>query len=69
MHCSELTERELTILQELTHGKTNREIAESLHLAESTVKNYVSSSIDKLQANDRTQAAILALKRGLATLE
>ena len=56
-------------MQELTQGKTNREIAESLHLAEGTVKNYVSIIIDKLQANDRTQAAILALKRGLATLE
>lgn len=65
----ELTERELTILQVLTQGKTNREIAETLHLAEGTVKNYVSVIIDKLQANDRTQAAILALKRGLATLE
>ena len=65
----ELTERELSVLQELTQGKTNREIAESLHLAEGTVKNYVSVIIDKLQANDRTQAAILALKRGLATLE
>jgi DNA-binding NarL/FixJ family response regulator len=65
----ELTERELSVLQELTQGKSNREIAETLHLAEGTVKNYVSSIIDKLHANDRTQAAILALKRGLATLE
>jgi DNA-binding NarL/FixJ family response regulator len=65
----ELTDRERLVLQELAQGKTNREIAESLHLAEGTVKNYVSSIIDKLQANDRTQAAILALKRGLATLE
>lgn len=65
----ELTERELSVLQELAQGKTNREIAETLHLAEGTVKNYVSTIIDKLHANDRTQAAILALKRGLATLE
>jgi len=65
----ELTERELSVLQELAQGKSNREIAESLHLAEGTVKNYVSIVIDKLHANDRTQAAILALKRGLATLE
>jgi DNA-binding NarL/FixJ family response regulator len=66
---SELTERELAILQELAQGKNNREIAATLYLAEGTVKNYVSVIIEKLQANDRTHAAILALKRGLATLE
>lgn len=65
----ELTERELSVLQELAQGKSNREIAETLHLAEGTVKNYVSTIIDKLHANDRTQAAILALKLGLAALE
>ncbi|MEA3336517.1 MAG: response regulator transcription factor [Chloroflexota bacterium] len=65
----ELTEREQAILQLLAQGKSNREIAEELYLAEGTVKNYVSTIISKLQANDRTQAAILALKRGLATLE
>lgn len=64
-----LTERELSILQELAQGKSNREISETLHLAEGTVKNYVSIIIDKLQANDRTQAAIIALRRGLATLD
>jgi DNA-binding NarL/FixJ family response regulator len=64
-----LTERELAILQEMVHGKTNKEIAETLFLAEGTVKNYVSAIIEKLQANDRTQAAIMALKRGLARLE
>jgi len=64
-----LTERELTILQRLAQGESNTEIAEALHLAEGTVKNYVSTIIGKLQANDRTHAAVLALKRGLATLE
>ncbi len=64
-----LTERELAILQEMVQGKTNKEIAETMFLAEGTVKNYVSAIIEKLQANDRTQAAILALKRGLARLE
>ena len=65
----ELTERELAILQQLTQGKSNKEIAAALYLAEGTVKNYVSIIIEKLHANDRTHAAILALKRGLATLE
>jgi DNA-binding NarL/FixJ family response regulator len=64
-----LTERELVILQRLAQGESNAQIAEALFLAEGTVKNYVSSIIGKLQANDRTHAAILALKRGLATLE
>ena len=65
----ELTERELTILQQMVQGKNNREIAEALYLAEGTVKNNVSAIIAKLHANDRTQAAIVALKRGLAKLE
>ncbi len=64
-----LTERELAVLQHLANGKTNREIAETLFLSEGTVKNYVSTILSKLQANDRTHAAILALKRGLAKLE
>lgn len=64
-----LTERELVVLQQLANGKPNREIAETLSLSEGTVKNYVSTILSKLQVNDRTQAAILALKRGLARLE
>lgn len=64
-----LTERELAVLQHLANGKSNREIAETLFLSEGTVKNYVSTILGKLQANDRTHAAILALKRGLAKLE
>jgi DNA-binding NarL/FixJ family response regulator len=64
-----LTERELTVLQELANGKSNREIADTLFLSEGTVKNYISTIMSKLQANDRTHAAILALKRGLAKLD
>jgi DNA-binding NarL/FixJ family response regulator len=64
-----LTDRERAILQRLAQGESNVQIAEALFLAEGTVKNYVSSIISKLQANDRTHAAVLALKRGLATLE
>lgn len=64
-----LSERELAVLQELAQGKSNQEIAATLFLAEGTVKNYVSTIMAKLHANDRTQAAVLALKRGLATLE
>ncbi len=64
-----LSERELTVLHELVQGKSNQEIAATLFLAEGTVKNYVSTIMAKLHANDRTQAAIFALKRGLARLE
>jgi len=63
-----LTEREQAVLQELAQGKSNREIADTLFLSEGTVKNYVSAIMGKLHANDRTQAAILALRRGLARL-
>ena len=64
-----LSERELAVLQELAQGKSNQEIAATLFLAEGTVKNYVSTIMAKLHANDRTQAAVYALKRGLARLD
>jgi len=64
-----LSERELAVLQELAQGRSNQEIAATLFLAEGTVKNYVSTIMAKLHANDRTQAAVFALKRGLAKLE
>jgi len=60
-----LTPREETILQLLTEGLTNAGIAARLHLSEGTVKNYVSEIIGKLQANDRTHAVVLAIRRGL----
>jgi DNA-binding NarL/FixJ family response regulator len=60
-----LTPREETILQLLTEGLTNAGIANRLHLSEGTVKNYVSEILSKLQANDRTHAVVLAIRRGL----
>lgn len=63
-----LTERELSILRLMAEGKTNREIAEVVFLAEGTVKNNVSVIINKLQANDRTQAVLAALRRGIVDL-
>lgn len=65
----QLTERENSILHLMVQGKTNKEIAETLFLAEGTVKNNVSNIFSKLHANDRTQAVISALRRGLAKLE
>jgi DNA-binding NarL/FixJ family response regulator len=62
-----LTERELQVLQALTRGLSNREIADSLVITEGTVKNHVSSLIDKLGVRDRTQAVLKAQELGLIT--
>jgi DNA-binding NarL/FixJ family response regulator len=65
----ELSERELSILQLMAQGKSNQEIADALFLAAGTVKNNVSIILGKLQANDRTQAVLAALRRGIVDLE
>jgi DNA-binding NarL/FixJ family response regulator len=61
-----LTGRELDVLRLLGTGATNREIAERLSLTEGTVKNRISSILAKTGLHDRTQAALLAVRRGLA---
>ena len=63
-----LTERDLSILQLMAQGQTNQEIADALFLAPGTVKNNVSSILGKLHANDRTQAVLTALRRGIVDL-
>jgi DNA-binding NarL/FixJ family response regulator len=60
-----LTEREQQILALLAQGYSNPEIAQRLHLARGTVRNYVSTILQKLGASDRTEAAVLALRLGL----
>jgi DNA-binding NarL/FixJ family response regulator len=60
-----LTERELDVLRLLAQGYSNPEIAQRLHLAPGTVRNYVSTIFQKLGVSDRTQAAVVALQRGL----
>jgi DNA-binding NarL/FixJ family response regulator len=60
-----LSERELDVLRHLARGASNREIARRVHLAEGTVKNYVSSILAKLGAPDRTAAALKARDLGL----
>ncbi|MDX1628984.1 MAG: response regulator transcription factor [Fulvivirga sp.] len=57
---SMLSARELEVLQQMASGKSNREIAESLFIAESTVKSHVSSILEKLHAKRRTEAIIKA---------
>jgi DNA-binding NarL/FixJ family response regulator len=64
----DLSERELEVLKLLACGMTNAEIAESLYLTKGTVRNYVSSILAKLDVEDRTQAAILAVRHGLVDL-
>jgi DNA-binding NarL/FixJ family response regulator len=63
-----LTPREEEVLLLLVEGLSNREIGARLHLTEGTIKNYVSTIIAKLQANDRTHAVVTALRRGLVEL-
>lgn len=60
-----LSERELEILRLLARGANNRQIASQLFLAEGTVKNYISTILDKLSVEDRTQAALRARELGL----
>jgi len=61
----ELTDQEQRVLEHIGKGFTNRQIAESMFLAEKTVKNYVSSLLSKLGLERRTQAAALAARLGL----
>jgi two-component system, NarL family, response regulator LiaR len=63
----ELTEREREVLEYIARGLTNREIAEKMVISEKTVKTHVSNLLDKLDLEDRTRAAIWALKHGLGS--
>ena len=60
-----LSEREIEVLRLLAGGESNREIAGHLYQAEGTVKNYVTTILQKLGARDRTQAALRARELGL----
>ena len=60
-----LSDREQEILKLLAQGLSNREIADRLSLAQGTVKNYVTTILQKLGARDRTQAALRARELGL----
>ena len=61
----DLSERETNILKLLAKGLTNAEISERLFLTKGTVRNYVSSILSKLDVDDRTQAALIAVQHGL----
>ena len=59
-----LTKRECEVLQLLTDGQSNRTIGETLFISEKTVKNHVSSILQKMNVNDRTQAVVTGIKNG-----
>ncbi len=65
---ADLTPREHQVLTLITRGKSNRDIATDLNIAEKTVRIHVSSVLDKLNARDRTQAAIYAIQQGIVHL-
>jgi DNA-binding NarL/FixJ family response regulator len=60
-----VTERQADVLRLVARGLANQEIAARLHLAESTVKGYISEMLTRHQLRDRTQLAVLAYESGL----
>jgi two-component system NarL family response regulator len=64
----ELSERELEVLRSLSQGMSNAEIATALSIGEGTVKSHVNRILNKLDVGDRTQAVIVAVKRGIVSL-
>jgi DNA-binding NarL/FixJ family response regulator len=63
-----LTAREIEVLRQVASGNRNRDIAERLFISEETVKVHVKHIMDKLGANDRTQAVSIAIRRGIIQL-
>jgi DNA-binding NarL/FixJ family response regulator len=61
---AELSDREKDIIRLITQGCNNREISDALHIAEKTVKNYITTILSRVNLRDRTQLAIAALQQG-----
>ena len=68
MGSTDLTGRELEVLEQIVKGKSNKEIASALGISEATVKSHINNLLSKLGVADRTQAATTALQRGLVHL-
>jgi DNA-binding NarL/FixJ family response regulator len=64
-----LTARELEVLERIVAGRANKEIALDLGISEATVKSHINSLLSKLNVNDRTHAATVALQRGIVHLK
>ena len=69
MGTQELTPREFDVLEQIVHGKSNKDIATELEISEATVKTHVNSLLSKLGVTDRTQATTAAIQRGIVPLE
>jgi len=65
---SPLTPKEMEVLQYMAEGFLNKQIADKLDVTEQTIKNHITSILRKLNANARTQAVVIAIKKGLVTL-
>lgn len=63
-----LTEREKEVLVLIAHGESNRNIARKLFISEKTVKNHITNIFRKLNVEDRTQAAIYAIKKRIVDI-
>ena len=63
-----LTGRELDVLERIVAGRANKEIASDLNISEATVKTHINNLLGKLNVTDRTQAATVALQRGIVHL-
>jgi two-component system NarL family response regulator len=68
MSGSDLTSREMEVLELIVQGQSNKEIGTSLSISEATVKSHINNILSKLGVTDRTQAATTALQRGLVHL-
>lgn len=66
---TDLTARELEILKLLAKGPTNKQIGHALGISDNTVRNHVLKILEKLEVSDRTEAATIAIQRGLITVE
>jgi len=65
----ELTTREIEVLEQVVTGATNKEIADTLHITENTVKIHLRNILEKLHVQNRIQAAVYAVRQGLVSAE
>ena len=69
MSSPELTGREMEVLRLVVAGQSNKDIGTTLYISQGTVRAHVNNILSKMGASDRTQAATLAIKRGLVRLD